>query len=162
MTDPVVKVPAEGALPASGADNIVGTYSAPNPGAQPGEVAEQPLTEGSAADPNPTPTAKVPPEDKIQTADDPNPEATAKGATDPAVHNPRGPVDGSGVGNLEGGTASAGVVPIAPSKVTTDEPTNEETHPTHNRAAHNRNALRGVPTGPAHTQHSRPVRRGEV
>ena len=131
------EVPADGARPADGSDSVIGTYSAPNPGAQPGEVSEQPLTANSAADPDPQKAPEVPAEDKVLTADDPDPEASAKGSTDPAVHNPRGPFD-------------------AGAKVTVDEPTNVDYH------IHNRNAHRGVPTGPAHTQHSRPVRRGEV
>src|SRR5674476_140239 len=85
-------VPASGALPAPGADNIIGTYSAPNPGAQPGEVANQPLVAGSAADPHPHRDHK-PHAPAGVTADSQDPEASAKGSTDPALHNPRQPLD---------------------------------------------------------------------
>jgi hypothetical protein len=154
MSSEAVKVvPASGALPAPGADNIVGTYQAPNPGAQPGEVSDQPLTAQSAADPDPQASVdanKVDDKDRIQTADDPHPEATAKGATDPAVHNPRGPLDGSGVGN-DGQPAVATRV-----EKPADEPTNDEVH------LHNRNAHRGVAAGPSSEPVTRPVRRDEV
>lgn len=150
-------VPASGTLPAADAD-IVGTYSAPNPGAQPGEVAEQPLVAQSAADPDPQASIdanKADAKDPIQTADDQHPEDTAKGSTDPAVHNPRAPLDGSGVGN-DG-------QPLVAARVEEDR-TDEEIDSTNN-------ARRGIPTGPAHTQHSghtahrkltRPTRRDEV
>src|ERR1035437_1213203 len=129
MSEAVKVVPASGARPAPGADNIVGTYQAPNPGAQPGEVSDQPLTAQSAADPDPQASVdanKIDAKDRIQTADDPHPEATAKGATDPAVHNPRAPLEGSAVGN-DGQPA-----PPARVEKPAGEPTNDEVH-IHNR-----------------------------
>lgn len=140
MSEPVEVVPAAGTLPAPGADNIIGTYQAPNPGAQPGEVAEQPLVAGSAADPDPKSDKNVAPLPHIQTADDPHPEATAKGATDPALHNPRGPLDAEPA--TDGGGVAAAADPAAPRMP--------------------------APQGPAQTQHSQnpvhpvPPRREEV
>lgn len=89
----VVDAPPSAAAP--GAD-IVGQSEQPLPGAQPGVVADTPVVAQSAADPHPEDSVKEPPAPdavKPQSADDPNPELTIGGATDPALHNPRPPLD---------------------------------------------------------------------
>lgn len=136
-------VPNTDAKPADD-KNVVGTSLQPNPGEQPGEVAEKPVVAQSAADPHPEVSINRAREEmkhhtKPQTADDPDPEATAAGNTDPAMHNPRAPVDGSGVGNTG--------QPVVPTRV---------------------NAREGVAAGPVHPhshealRNSRPIRRGDV
>jgi len=65
------------------------------------------LVEGSAADPSPKKSEPSAPKGVVGTADDPDPEASAQGATDPAMHNPRGPLDaetktdGGGTGEVD-------------------------------------------------------------
>lgn len=90
--------------PGPGAE-IVGSSLQPPAGTPPGVVADTPVAAGSAADPDIAATKARSDErrkhlkDNAITADKNADEAHAGQATDPAVHNPRAPVDGTGVGN---------------------------------------------------------------
>lgn len=143
-------VPAQGAGPAPGAD-IVGEVLAPNPGAQPGELSPHPIAANTADDPNANTGEKAPASTEVKpaSADDPNPEASALGSTDPAVHNPRPPLDAA---NPDPALNDARAEFDEPAE---DEggPVDEDGHPV------NFNALRGIPTGPEHTRHGQHIRR---
>lgn len=145
----VVDAPPSAAAP--GAD-IVGHSEQPLPGAQPGIVGDTPVVAQSVADPHPedSVTDKPAPDAvKPQSADDPNPEATALGSTDPAVHNPRPPLDAPGP-DLNDGDFSEAEIEFAP----------EDEHPSRQPVA-----LRPAPAGPSSERYVRPnppLRRSEV